>query len=271
MADSLSQIYKNQSHSRRQTGVNGKRIALRWIIAVLAILLLGQIIYFGVIAPRMAIKTVRINGLYGLSEEEILGAAGIHAGMLILDVQPELMRQSLLRIPQIKDASLKVEGSNTLVIDLSQREALGRVMLDGEIYFLDAAGVLFPPSNGRSLYQGPILSGLPFEEQRGLDQVPHPYQAFLADLEQMKLEEPALFGVFSQFDFQSLEPAGFQTWVYPTHVQQRVLVGERFTSDHAVAMLRVLAMLEERGELGRVWNIDFRSGDVIYRRSGGGQ
>ena len=81
-----------------------RRVALRIVIAVLGLVLVGQIVYFGIIAPRMALKTIRISGLYGLTEQEVLDAAEIRPGMMILDVDSARMQEALLRLPQIREA-----------------------------------------------------------------------------------------------------------------------------------------------------------------------
>lgn len=244
-----------------------KKVLLVTSIVVFLVLVF-QLVWFGIVVPKLTLRTVEISGLYGYTEAEILGAAGIYEGMMYQQIDEESMRTSILQLAGIRSVDVEKVFPNQLFIRLVPREVLGLVFMDGQTWCIDETGTVFPQLTSGQL-DAPVLSGLPFEQRDGTVVVPLGFRQFLNDLNTLKLKEPELYGLFSQFQFEKLEPAGFQVWVYPEHVVQRVLISDRFPLDYARYLLRILAMLETQPGIGNPGSIDFRTGDVIFTVGGG--
>jgi hypothetical protein len=273
MADALTHLFHNQQPSSRSINKQ-KRSSKRWILPtvtlLLGLVLFGQLGYYVLIAPRLLITRVEVNGLYGLTDQEILAAGGIHSGMLYHHADPDQIRLGILSLAQIRDLEVERIFPGTIRLNLELRTPLALVFEQGNFYHIDKEGVVFA-SRQEQLYQGPILSGLTYEQWGDGYRVPYKYRAFLADLESIKLEQPHVFRLFSQFMFQQESSDGFSVWLYPTHLQNRVRLGSRFTPDQALMLIRVLHMLEGRPDYNQINEIDFRTGNVIISRAGGAQ
>lgn len=273
MADALTQLFQNQQPSNRSVKEQ-KGSSKRWLLPVftliLGLVLFGQLGYYGIVAPRLLITTIEVNGLYGLKDQEVLSAGGILPGMLYHQVQPEQIRTGILSIAQLRDVEVTKMFPGTIRLNLELRTPIALVFENNQFYQIDKEGVVFT-SSVPMLSQGPILSGLTYEEWGDGYRVPYKFRSFLHDLETIKLDHPQIFRLFSQFVFQQESLDGFSVWLYPTHIRNRVRLGTRFTSDQALMLIRVLHMLEERPDYLEINDIDFRTGNVIISRAGGTQ
>ena len=269
MADSLADLYRNQNTRKpRGDSKRGTRM-IKGAILILGILLVVQIGYFGFVVPRLTITQVHIQGLYGLTEQEILSAGGIVPGLVYQQVDIRQIESGILLLPQIKGVEVAKIFPNRLTIQLTHREPMAWVQVQGQFMAIDNDGVLFSHL-GQGYHDAPVLTGLTFEDHRGIPRIPYRYRVFIQDLHTLQLHDPALFRVFSQFVFEPLEPGGFQVYVYPVHIQQRVLIGDRLSREQGVALLRVLELLRHREDFTLVREIDFRTDDVVFTLAGGG-
>src|SRR5690606_23229356 len=112
------------------------------------------------------LRTVEISGLYGYTEAEILGAAGIYEGMMYQQIDEESMRTSILQLAGIRSVDVEKVFPNQLFIRLVPREVLGLVFMDGQTWCIDETGTVFPQLTSGQL-DAPVLSGLPFEQRDG--------------------------------------------------------------------------------------------------------
>lgn len=273
MADALTHLFHNQQPSSRSMNKQ-KKSSKRWLLPlvtmILGLVLFGQLGYYGLVAPRLLITTVEVNGLYGLTDQDILAAGGIHSGLLYHQVDPNQIREGILSIAQIRDVEVERVFPGTIRLNLVLRNPLALVFENGEFYHIDREGVVFS-SPHEVMHQGPILSGLTYEEWGDGYRVPYKYMAFLADLEGIKLDHPHVFRLFSQFIFQQESLDGFSVWLYPTHLRNRIRIGSRFSSEQALMLIRILHMVEGRPDYDQISDIDFRTGNVIISRAGGAQ
>jgi len=269
LADTLAELYKNQQAYSRSKEIKKPRGILVKVIIILAGLgVLSQVLYYGYFAPRLTITRVTMTGLYGVSEGEILGAAGLYSGIMFHQLSLDQARESILQIPSIKDVVLEPSFPNTLAMNFVMREPLGFSFLDGTMYAVDKDGVLFLPQ-GLSVVDGPVFTGLLWEPWGQVSRVPYQHRLFLEDLDKIRLIEPGIYRLFSQFDFETTPAGGFLVSLYPTHMHQKVKVGARMSPEQSVMLMRVLDMLQSRPDYQLIEDIDFRTGDVIYTKVGG--
>lgn len=143
-------------------GWHGK---LPWVLLALSLLAAGAWLGWRELsAPDvLPLTKVRLAGpVEHVPEAELRAAISRHlnAGMLGLDVAA--IREALVALPWVRDASVRREWPGTLVIDLQEHQALARW---GETALVSQASVVFEPT---TIDAGalPQLSGPPGTEQQ---------------------------------------------------------------------------------------------------------
>ncbi|KGE73511.1 cell division protein FtsQ/DivIB [Spirochaeta lutea] len=263
---------KDRSLRSRNDGALKKRNIIRWVSAlmiVVSVALAGVLLYMTVIAPRIQVSRVEITGLYGVTQDEVMAATEIRSGMLITDINTSEIVNRVEALPRVLNARVEKRFPDTLSIEIEVRRPLGMVFHQGAIQGIDTSGVIFPIEQAEQA-ELPILTGFQIGKSgKGPQGLDPRYLPFIADLEKLRLEDPALFRMFSEFEFQNIAPGGYQVLIYPSHTQIRVLVGDRFPRERAVYVLRMIQMVDDPGYPEPVGEIDFRTDDMVYTRIGG--
>ena len=114
--------------------------------------LLTQCDYFGV-------RQLTVEGMRGLTREQVAQKAGVHTGINILSTNLTLARKRLLAHPWIAEAEISREIPSGLTIVIKEHTALATVDC-GQKYLINTHGEIFKawePSDPNNL---PVVSGL---------------------------------------------------------------------------------------------------------------
>ena len=113
----------------------------------------------------------------------------------------------------------------------------------------------------------PLISGLTFKASLGL-RLPGMLDEFLAELSRLQEKAPALFEAISEIKVVSVNEIDYELIFYPMGYNMRINLGDRFNENILKYSIMTLDVLEQQGLLGKVKELDFRTGEVIYRLAG---
>ncbi len=278
-ADRVSgrQSTRNSEHTTVRGESTGNRIRLvRTLIIGLVLTVItiaaGELTFQHVIAPNLAISTVRVDGDVVLSREQLLEATGLSGRVLYMHVDTREIEHRLSSIPAVRNAHVTRVFPDTLIIDLQGRTPLFVVDVATETGVIPVAGdqdgVLFRDAHAGDLTL-PIISGIQFRNFSFGDALPEEINVLFQDLTVLRREHPDLFNLISEI---RLVPVGrrFETVLYPLNAAIPVRLDARARPETYEQALRIISYV--RAEYGEenVAEIDLRGRDVVYTLRGEG-
>ena len=263
---------------RDRTGRREERPFSRWARPLLIILsslcALALLARFAVV-PLMEIRHVVVHSDMPLTDEQVLAISGIHGdehwySIATADIQKRLEANPLIRRADVQrifpdTVRMSVWGRQpaALVLAASAGRSLP-VLIDGD-------GVVFKICTTSEEVDLPVISGLDMGETGLGAQLPHAYASLLADLKGLRERAPSLYRLVSEVrilpstDSASSDSASFDMLLYLTN--SPVPVRARGAIDESLLKytLMVLDLLSKQGIVKDIQELDFRSGDVVYR------
>ena len=238
-------------------------------IAALSMVIVAQLSYYLILAPRLAISSVTLTNETRLSDEEILALAGIRIGMPFFHANPTAISQAILRHPEVRDAAASRRFPGSLDIAVTRRVALagGLVRTDSgtRMLIFDEDGVVFQVGSADSAHTLPVVSGLRFPEASIGLQLPDLVVSFLRELRAFKMSNPELYELFSEYRIVRKNDYAYDIVLYPMHFAVPVRMGARISADMVQYVLMMLDMLRSEGVLDTVAELDVRTGDGVVR------
>lgn len=244
------------------------------LIVVLTAAVTLEVVFHLVVSPRLRIDHVRIDPGRGVevSEETVLQTAGLTGKIHYFDVDPDEIARKLMAIPFIRDVSVERSFPNTLSISITQRQAVAAILVDVNDAaipaLIDREGVLF--RFGAGTVEGlPVISGVRFESPKPGMVLPEVLIRFLEDIEEIKRTSPVLLTLISEFKFIKKDGSRYEVLMYPEHYRVPVRIGDRLDERTLNYILMVLDVVLRQGMSDGLEEIDFRSGDVAFRKREG--
>jgi cell division septal protein FtsQ len=93
-------------------------------------------------APWLRVEEIELQGLKTLGKTEVLNTMGVSKGACVLDLSMSTIASRLRGLPKVKSAAVRYETSGRIVAEISEREPLAAVKLDG-FFLVDEDGKLF--------------------------------------------------------------------------------------------------------------------------------
>jgi len=118
---------------------------------------------------RLEIRNVQINGEHRVTENEILARAGFMPGTNVLEVDLDDVRMEIEQILWVRHAEVRRVWPNELAISVVEREPVALARISGEVYQVDADGVILPVDAAANT-NFPILDGLGVAESENAAQ-----------------------------------------------------------------------------------------------------
>jgi cell division protein FtsQ len=225
--------------------------------------------------PIMEIRHVVVHSDMPLTDVQVLAISGIHGdehwySIATADIQKRLEANPLIRRADVQrifpdTVRMSVWGRQpaALVLAASAGRSLP-VLVDGE-------GVVFKVCTTSEEVDLPVISGLDMGETGLGAQLPRAYASLLADLKGLRERAPALYRLVSEVrilpsgDSASSDSASYDMLLYLTN--SPVPVRARGAIDESLLKytLMVLDLLSKQGIVKDIQELDFRSGDVVYR------
>lgn len=251
----------DQSHPTRFEKI------LRVFIAIVALCLIGELIWLLGISPFRPFTRIDVNSTGGISREEILGWAGITANSSFANTDARAIEAALVNIGPIESARVFKSFPSRLQIAVQGRRpvaaALATVQGRTVPVLFDSQGVIFHIGASGRAFVGmlPVVSGLIIEEPYLGMRLPAMFTPFFRELENVGMSAPELLGAISEI---RINPRPFDTFdliLYPVHERIRVRLSELNEDSlrYTLLMVDVLSMNGSEIDI-----FDFRSGIASF-------
>jgi len=263
-------FFLDNARRRRRSGRSLAGRLLAWLVAALALLAAGLLVFHLWLTPRLLLRNVVLSSDLALSQAEVLRAAGLEGAVEYFRVDPRAVAARLEAFPPVDQAFVAKAFPDTLSIRLVGRKPLAALLArDGAGRALplavDREGVVFQVGPELTSWDLPMLSGVEFAEVRAGLRLPASLRPFLEDLDRLAREEPALSRLVSEIRLVPVRGERYELELFTVSHPVRLRLGERLTPESLRSALVVLDLLNAQGLLGRVRELDLRTGEVVYR------
>jgi cell division protein FtsQ len=229
------------------------RPGLRWLLALLPVLLVAGGTYVALRSPLLTVQEVRVKGALTLDQASLVEVSGLEGGSM-LSLPTRDARQRLLSIPTVRSVKFERSWPSTVTIRIEERIGVAFWSVGGRDYSVDSEGVVLVGSapNG----SGPRIL------EAGVDRIMGPGDRVHPDAVALALritdEAPRFLG-------QSVDLLEYRAGVGITAVFQgglRVTFGDERSWEYKVAVLSEL--LDELMAQGvRPHAVDLRFGERV--------
>jgi cell division protein FtsQ len=248
------------------------RRGLGMVIGLLILILLAELLFHFVIAPRIELRSVQLDSDLSISLEEVYAVGGISIGELFYHIDEAAIAQRLEALPDVKSASVRRLFPDSLGVTLTGRKPLGILMVESAGVVLpalmDEDGVVFRLGLEIDQWNLPLLRGVRFDDFHPGAELDRSYDPMLDDIRRLRETAPELLRAFSEFRMEETYPGIYEWVLIPIHLPVRVRASVGLDREQGLYILKVLEVLRRRGIEG-IGEIDFRTGDVVYSREGG--
>ncbi|HVP62313.1 MAG TPA: FtsQ-type POTRA domain-containing protein [Myxococcaceae bacterium] len=163
----MSGVLVSRNRRRRADGAAsrapGGRTILRGLGLVALLASLGwvgvQLDGWAASSPRVALRTVRVQGLRRATEKELLRLAGVAPGMNLWSLDPAAVAQAMGAHPWVRTVEVTRSLPDTLQLRVEERSPVALASL-GELYVVDAEGAPFKRLSPGEALDLPLLTGL---------------------------------------------------------------------------------------------------------------
>ncbi len=246
---------------------------LRLFLVILAGIGLGEAFYQFFIAPKVRIETVVIQGDPEVPKEKILELAELERFPQYSKVDIGAIQTRLQNQPWIQSATVEKVFPDKVIITVKARKPIGITLAETEnqleVLAFDEEGTVFVPLNRELDPSLLILAGIRFEGNWERTQLPPALTKAIYLLSKIRTEEPSLMNCFSEFRVVKTGEETFDFLAYPVNYRVPVRLGNRITGETFKSALMVLDVMDRERILDKVEEIDFRTGDIVYRMRGG--
>lgn len=225
------------------------------------------------VLPLLTIRQVEVGGEAPVTREEALALAGLRGTEYWVTVPVDAIRRRLEAHPLVRRAAVRTVFPSTLSLTLEARKPAALVLaeeggrtvalLADEDAFLYKAGTTGPEMDL------PVLAGVAAGDAvvgRGL---PRSYAGVCADLRALADSSPRLAALLSEV--RVLPSGGAEPDLVLYLTSAAVAVRARRPVDVSLlrSALMVIDLLSKQGILRDIQELDFRSGQVVYRMKEG--
>lgn len=241
---------------------------LKRLAVVVAAALAAELAWFLVAMPCLPMNRIDFELSPGLDRSRVVAATGLGEASSYLGTDAAAIERALEALPEIASARVEKAFPDRIVVAATARVPLALCLAekDGRTVpvVFDREGVVFAVGAAAAAYPGcPIVSGLKFDVPAPGARLPAFLDGFLADLDRIARESPAVLEGVSEIRVQQRAYDGFELVVYPASRPVRVRVGSRLNEEVLRYMMLVLDVLASQGIDAD--EIDFRAGAASYR------
>jgi cell division protein FtsQ len=262
----------NGLYNRRRTEPAPKiRRLFLILIAILAIILIAEVLFHFVISPRLRLTKVEIiaGSELSLSDAAIIKLAGLNGDETFFGLDSEGIARRIASYAPVKSVQLEKVFPNTLRISITQREPLALCLAtvdDRSVpIIVDEEGVVFQIGESVEEYDLPVLSGFTFASIELGHRINRRLMSFFNDLQQLKNSSPKVFSLISELHFVKKDRAGFEVLLYPKDYRVPVRLASTINADIMHRILLVLDVFAKQEMFEAIDEIDFRTATPLVR------
>lgn len=270
-----TEVYKDSVNSNRAKDNSKKieRIFTGFIFILIGIIVVELGFHFW-IAPSVLIDKIVIsadsNFIY--SDDYLLRKAGVGSSDTFFDLKTDLIEKRLMLIPAVQSVSVKKIFPSILKINIESRVPVGLSLISTDTgvvpAMIDREGVVFMTGYNMTAMDLPVISGLEFPEIRDGMRMPKDLCSFLEDMEGIKRLSPDLYGLISEIKFVRTGNADYEVLLYPKDYNTRIRIGSGIDENLLKYIVMVLEVITGQPGMEKLEEIDFRTGDIVYRIQG---
>jgi cell division septal protein FtsQ len=226
--------------------------------------------------PVMTIRHVTVHSDVPLADDQVLVLSGIQGGEHWYTVSAAAIEKRLEASPLVRRALAEKVFPDTIRLTLWGRQPAALVLAaaNGRSFpvLVDEDGVVFKVGTSRADIDLPVVSGLTVGDMSLGAQLPRSARALFADLRALKEKAPALYADVSEVrivapDAAVLSPQDLDLLVYLTASPGPVRARGSIDEGLVKYALMTIDLLSRQGVLKDIQELDFRSGDVVYKRA----
>lgn len=260
--------------SRNQSGVKRtERIFTGFIVLLLGIIILELGFHF-LIAPSVTIDRIIISteSSFPYSDDYLLNKAGISQSDTFFDINTALIEKRLMMVPSIRSVSVEKVFPSVLKIGIDSRIPVGLSLIttDSGIVpaVIDNEGIVYMTGNDLVSMDLPIISGVDFPAIKSGMRMPRELCSFLEDMEAIKNSSPGLYALISEIKFVRKGSIDYEVLLYPRNHKTKIRIGSGLDEEMLKYIIMVLEVISDQPGMEGLEEIDFRTGDVVYRIQG---
>ena len=250
---------------------SGRRNLFVYLLIVLVMLVTVEIVFQFFIAPELLITKVQVycSKDFQLSNADIIKISDIREKEYFFSVNTGVIEGKLLKNPLIKDIRVEKLFPGTLKIFITERTplAISLVQMGNRSVpvMIDNEGVVFEIGKSVTDYTMPVISGLKFRDLKLGVKLPSVLCEYFSDLKVLQDTSPLLFNQISELKFVRKNSSYYEVLLYPLNGNIRIRTGADIDEDLLKQIFVVLDIIEKKGIESDMEELDFRSGQVVYR------
>ncbi len=262
--------YVAEDKKERNTSPLKKNLFI-YLISAVFILAAVEMVFHLFIAPELLITKVQVycSRDFQLSNTDIVKIAGIKEKEYFFSINTEEAERKLSANPLVKSAEIEKFFPGTLKIYITERTplALSLVEMGGKSVpvMIDNEGVVFEIGKSVSDYTMPVISGLKFRNLKLGVKLPSELCDYFTDLKTLKDTSPLLFNQISELKFVKRSNSDYEVLLYPLKGNIRIRTGADIDEGLLKQIFVVLDIIEKKGIDSDMEELDFRSGQVVYK------
>lgn len=258
---------ENFDFSQKKYDKDRKVGILKIIVAVIAILIMMQILMYLLFIPCFSKPVVIYTGIENLNQSELNKSIEKMINSPWIKFNASEATSKLLSQSSIENVTITKTFPDKINIQISERKAVAKTLMDVDgcsvPVQIDKNGVIF--SNGTSKIADssiPLISGLPVENLTEGMRLPSKYRALMEEISDIKSLPQKYFAALSEIQVVSKEYGNYELVLYPVKTHVKVLTDRSLTEDALKYMMVVLDVVNSIEP--NVAEVDLRYGSVSY-------
>lgn len=110
-------------------------------------------------SPFLVLKSINVMGTQRVAKEDVIGLSSLKEGQNLFSFKAEEVIERIKGNPWVEDVALRRRLLDTVDIDITERQPLALVKLDG-LYVMDESGVVFKKLTEEDELDLPVITGL---------------------------------------------------------------------------------------------------------------
>jgi len=143
----VSGLVRAESLFRARRRARRLRSARPALLLAIVTTLVGGVVWVGYASPLMRLSSITVKGTSRLSTAQVLAAAGVRAGVPLVEVPVGDVRRRVASLTPVARVRVDRDWPNRLVIRVTERRPVATVSAGGDagrgVVLLDSAGVAF--------------------------------------------------------------------------------------------------------------------------------
>jgi cell division protein FtsQ len=120
-----------------------RRLRRSTVVLLVAVLLLAVGTYVAYFSPLLVVREVAVAGQRSVKADDVIMAAAVPMGTPLARQDVQGIAERATRIPAVQAASVTREWPSTLLVTVTERQAVFAVRQGGDFLMVDGSGVAF--------------------------------------------------------------------------------------------------------------------------------